>query len=40
MTHETNGIAQLYQKTKNKFNNIKLVNNDKIKVDRYLKINL
>jgi len=27
VTHKTNGIAQLYQKTKNKFNNNKLVNN-------------
>jgi len=27
MTHKPNGIAQLFQMTKNKFNNIKLVNN-------------
>jgi len=24
MTHKTNGIAQLFQKTKNKFNHVKL----------------
>jgi len=27
MTHKPNGIAQLFQMTKNKFNNIKLVSN-------------
>jgi len=27
MTHKSSGIAQLFQMTKNKFNNIKLVNN-------------
>jgi len=27
MTHKLNGIEQLFQMTKNKFNNIKLVNN-------------
>jgi len=27
MTHKPNGIAQLFQMTKNEFNNIKLVNN-------------
>jgi len=27
MTHKPNGIAQLFQMTKNKFNDIKLVNN-------------
>jgi len=27
MTHKKNGIAQLFQMTKNKFDNIKLVNN-------------
>jgi len=31
MTHKPSGIAQLFQMTKNKFNNIQLVNNwDKI----------
>jgi len=38
MTHKTNEFAQLYQKTKNKFSNIKLVNNWKnYKLDRSLK---
>jgi len=27
MTHKPNGIAQLFEMTKNKFNNIKLVRN-------------
>jgi len=35
MTYKTNGIAELFQKTKNKFNNIKLNNNwTKYKLDR------
>jgi len=33
MTHKTNGIAQRFQMTKNKFNNIKLVKNWLIFVD-------
>jgi len=34
MTHKTNGIAPLFQMTKNKFNNIKLVKNwTKYKLD-------
>jgi len=34
MTHNQNGIVQLFQTTKNKFNNIKLVNNwKKYKLD-------